>query len=159
MENVNLLINAFRKAELPIVFVNVIPNNEAFFRSRKDHKTLTNASSAFHSPDFANFVDEIQTKSTDIYITKNTWNAFYKTSLHDELQKHNITGIILSGVSTSIGVEGTARAASELGYNISFAIDAMTDRKMESHQHSICNIFPRLGEVGTSNDIILKLIS
>jgi nicotinamidase-related amidase len=34
----------------------------------------------------------------------------------------------LVGVSASIGVEETARAASELSYNIAFATDAITDR-------------------------------
>jgi len=47
--------------------------------------------------------------------------------LNDELKKRNVTGIVIAGISTSIGVEGTARAASILGYNISFATDAMTD--------------------------------
>jgi nicotinamidase-related amidase len=51
-------------------------------------------------------------------------------------------------------VEGTARAASELGYNITFATDAMTDREEEAHQRSIKYIFPRMGETGTTKEII-----
>ncbi|MBH8557758.1 isochorismatase family protein [Hymenobacter sp. BT442] len=33
-----------------------------------------------------------------------TWRAFYHAALDEELTKHNITGIVLAGVSTSIGV-------------------------------------------------------
>ena len=47
--------------------------------------------------------------------------------MHAELQKRNITQIVLGGIATSIGVEGTARQANEFGYNIAFASDAMSD--------------------------------
>jgi nicotinamidase-related amidase len=64
---------------------------------------------------------------------------------------------MLGGVASSIGVEGTARGASELGYNISFAIDAMADIHQSAHDHSVQHIFPRMGEVGTTADILKEL--
>jgi nicotinamidase-related amidase len=151
------LVAAFRKAGLPIVVVNVIPTGDKE-HIRKDGGAMRNVS-AFSNSDFAEITDEIKTQPNDIFITKHTWNAFYNTKLHDELQKRNITGIVLAGVSTSIGVEGTARAASERAYNISFATDAMTDRNIDAHNNSVNVIFPRMGEVGTSADIIAKLNS
>ena len=54
-------------------------------------------------------------------------------------------------------MEGTARAASEFGYNISFATDAMTDVQEEAHQRSIEYIFPRMGETGTTKELIEML--
>ncbi|HWZ22938.1 MAG TPA: isochorismatase family protein [Cytophagaceae bacterium] len=155
LENSTLLIDAFRKTGLPIVIVNVNPAGASWTKARKDSAAVQ--SIATPMADFADIADEIKTQPTDIFITKKTWNAFYNTSLHEELQRRNITGIVLGGVSTSAGVEGTARAASELGYNISFATDAMTDRNAEAHHNSIQNIFPRLGESGMSSDVIEKL--
>ena len=149
------LVDAFRKAGLPIVVINVIPAGDKP-HIRKDIGVLRNVA-AFATGDFAEIVDDIKTQPSDIFITKNTWNTFYNTKLHDELQKRNITGIVLAGVSTSIGVEGTARAAAERGYNISFATDTMTDRVLDAHNNSVNIIFPRMGEVGTSTDIIAKL--
>ncbi|MEO6686130.1 MAG: isochorismatase family protein [Dyadobacter sp.] len=73
------------------------------------------------------------------------------------MQKLKVTGIVLGGISTSVGVEGTARAASELGYNISFASDATSDKILEAYNHSMTNIFPRIGEIGTTQDIISHL--
>ena len=93
----------------------------------------------------------------DIRITKETWNAFYNTALHAELQKKGITGIVLAGIATAIGVEGTARGANEYGYNIAFASDAMTDLVEDTHINTFKYIFPRLGEVGTTEEIIEKL--
>ncbi len=146
------LIDAFRKAALPVVVVNVVPIGQKQRRTEQAVPSLTSL-----PPDFSEIADEITTHPTDIFITKGTWNAFYNTRLHQELQERNITGIVLAGVSTSIGVEGTARAASELGYNISFAIDAMTDRVAEAYHNSLNIIFPRIGERGTAAEIIEKL--
>ncbi len=154
LEKSALLVAAFRKAELPIVVVNVVPVAQKQKRTEQAGLSLTSL-----PPNFAEIADDIKTQPTDIFITKGTWNAFYNTKLHEQLQQRNITGIVLAGVSTSIGVEGTARAASELGYNISFAIDAMTDRVAEAHHHSMNIIFPRIGEWGTSSEIIEKLTS
>ena len=51
-------------------------------------------------------------------------------------------------------VEATARQAYEQGFNVTLAIDAMTDTRPEAHDYSIRNVFPRLGETGTTQEII-----
>ncbi len=152
--NAAKLVAAFRKAALPVVVVNVDPNRAAWMKSRKDAPSPIRGTLP---PEFMEIVPEIKTMLSDIFITKHTWGAFYETGLHDALQKNGVTGIVLAGVSTSAGVESTARYASELNYNISFAQDAMTDMIPEAHERSIQYIFPRLGETGTTGDIIALL--
>ncbi|MEO6636783.1 MAG: isochorismatase family protein [Ginsengibacter sp.] len=151
--NVNHLITAFRKKALPVVVINVNPVGAAWTTSRKDSGATPRPS----GNEWYQLSDQLKLSDGDVYITKHTWNAFFETTLHEELQKKSITGIVLAGISTSFGVEGTARAASELGYNISFATDAMTDGKEEGHLRSIQLIFPRMGETGTTEDIIKAL--
>lgn len=82
--------------------------------------------------------------------------SFHNTLFFFQL-KRSVSGIVIAGISTSIGVEGTARAASELGYNIAFATDAMTDMQPLAHERSIQFIFPRMGETGSTKEIIEKL--
>jgi nicotinamidase-related amidase len=60
--------------------------------------------------------------------------------------------------ATSIGVESTARSAYDHGYNVVLVVDAMTDRDADAHRHSIERIFPRLGETGTTENL-LKLLN
>ena len=149
IKNCNLLITAFRKKQLPIVLVNVIPaDRPAHWRSE------VKMTVGVFQPEWAEIVPEIEVHSTDILITKNTWSAFYNTPLHEQLQQLGVTGIVLGGIATSIGVEATARAAYERMYNVSFAMDAMTDLNGPSHAHSQAYIFPRIGEVGNTQDII-----
>jgi nicotinamidase-related amidase len=65
-----------------------------------------------------------------------------------------VTQIVLAGISTSIGVESTARSAWEHSYNLIFAEDAITDVDAGSHTHTFTNIFPQLGEIATTEQII-----
>jgi len=152
--NAAKLVYAFHNAGLPVVIVNVNPAGAKWTKSRKDAIPPQNTQSA----DWHEITEEIQTKPGDIFITKHTWGAFFETALDDELKKRNVTGIVIGGISTSIGMEGTARQASERGYNICFARDAMTDMVGESHERSIKYIFPRMGEVDVTDKILEKLI-
>jgi nicotinamidase-related amidase len=61
---------------------------------------------------------------------------------------------VTAGVATSIGVESTARQAHEHGFNVSLAVDAMTDTNPDAHTNSVTRIFPRLGETGTAQESI-----
>jgi nicotinamidase-related amidase len=60
-------------------------------------------------------------------------------------------------VATSVGVEATARQAYEQGFNVTLALDAMTDMREEAHEYSVRNVFPRLGETGPTQEIISLL--
>jgi len=164
IEKAALLVRAFREVNLPIVAVNANPLGAAWTKARVEKPSVPGGSivqglakAAASITGFSDLVAELGTEPRDIFITKKTWNAFCNTALHEELIKRRVTGIVLAGISTSIGVEGTARAASELGYNITFATDAMTDRVSDAHANSLKNIFPRIGEQGSVQDIIDKL--
>ncbi len=109
-------------------------------------------------PDFSELVPELHADpARDILITKRQWGAFYGTELDLQLRRRGITGIVLCGISTSIGVESTARAAFELGYNLTFASDAMTDMSAEAHDRALRLIFPRMGEVDSTAAILAHL--
>lgn len=153
IDNSNLLLDIFHEKQLPVVLVRVIPGDAAWTKTRKD--AVQNRGEI--SEDLLHLSDSLHVQETDIQVIKHTWSAFFETGLHDILRKKGITGIILGGVSTSIGVEGTARSASELGYNISFATDAISDLSMEAHERSLRYIYPRLGESGTTKEIIEAL--
>jgi nicotinamidase-related amidase len=56
-------------------------------------------------------------------------------------------------------VESTARDAHERNYELIFAEDAMTGQTAESHQNSTTRIFPRLGRVRSTEEILAALKS
>jgi nicotinamidase-related amidase len=161
--NTAKLIAAFHAADLPVVIVNVNMSGATWTKVRVQAKSPASSQTPEEATawlkNFMEITPEVSSITTDqdIFITKHTWNAFYGTALHEELQKRNTTGIVLAGISTSIGVEGTARNATELGYNISFAEDALNDSNGAAHAHSLQNIFPRIGEIDTTDGIVKKL--
>ena len=158
------LVSAFRKENLPIIFVTVNPFGSAWIGTRTENPGLPSAPEAqrqaleaMTASGFFNLVPELGVTPEDIHVVKNTWSAFPSTSLHDLLQTRGVTGIVLAGISTSIGVEGTARDASVKGYNITFVKDAMADTIKDAEEHSLKNIFPRIGELDDTDSIISYL--
>jgi nicotinamidase-related amidase len=99
-------------------------------------------------------VDDLAGHPGDITVTKRNWGAFYGTDLDLQLRRRGITQIVLAGIATSIGVESSARAAHEHGYHVTLATDAMSDLDPETHRNSVERIFPRLGETGTTEEIV-----
>lgn len=143
------MAKAFRHRGLPVALVNVA--------GRAPGRTETPASTVKPPPNWTELAPELEQQPGDILVTKYTWGAFHGTPLDLQLRRRGVTQIVLCGVSTSIGVETTARAAYEHGYNVTLAIDAMTDTVLEAHRHSIERIFPRLGETGTTADVLARL--
>ncbi|MEU7693314.1 hydrolase [Microbispora sp. SCL1-1] len=146
------LAEAFRARDLPVVLVRVTgaADGADAVPGRTD---LPRAGQA--RPDgWDEIADDLAGHPGDIVVTKRNWSAFYGTDLDLHLRRRRVTQVVLTGVATSIGVESTARAAHEHGYNVTLATDAMTDLDPEAHRNSIEKIFPRLGETGTTADIL-----
>lgn len=96
-------------------------------------------------------------KESDIEVIKHQWGAFYGTDLELQLRRRGIDTIVLGGISTNIGVESTARNAWELGFNLILVEDICSAGSSEEHNGSIKHIFPRLGRVRQSAEIISAL--
>lgn len=108
-------------------------------------------------PDWSDLAAELGSHPRDIVILKRQWGAFYGTDLDLQLRRRKLTTIVLCGIATEFGVESTARDAYERGYEQVFAEDAMTGRNADSHANSIARIFPRMGRVRRTDEIIAAL--
>ncbi len=146
VERSAVLAEAFRRHGLPVVLVNVTggaPGRTQEARNTGDFPA-----------GFADLVPELNAQPSDHRVTKRTWGAFTNTDLEAYLRWQGVTQVVLVGVATSIGVESTARYAHELGLNVTLVVDAMTDRNADAHINSITRIFPRLGETGTTQEVL-----
>ncbi len=143
------LAASFRHHALPVVLVNVA--------GRAPGRIEQGPVSTERPPDWAELVAELGAHATDYRITKRSWGAFTETGLLDFLRARAVTQVVIGGIATSIGVETTARQAYELGFNVTLACDAMTDFRIESHDHSVQRLFPRLGETATVAEILALL--
>jgi nicotinamidase-related amidase len=141
-----VLINAFRQHRLRVVLVNVAGGAPGRTEQPRRHTTFPEG--------FTDLLPELNRQPDDIVVTKQTWGAFPSTDLESQLKAKGVTQVVLAGVATGTGVEATARQAYELGFNVTLAVDAMTDTRPESQSYSLSHVFPRLGETGTNQEII-----
>lgn len=140
------LADAFRHRGLPVVLVNVAGGAPGRNEQPRPMNDLPAG--------WTDLVPELNPQPSDHTVTKRTWGAFTNTGLADYLKNLDVTQVVIAGVATSIGVESTARQAQELGFHVTLALDAMTDMNLDAHTNSITRIFPRLGETGTTADIL-----
>ncbi len=144
------LIDAFRAKGLPVVLVNVAgrPGGRTEQGPRSGPPLVA---------DWMELLPELGHQPSDVVVTKRSWGAFATTDVEARLRTRGVTQVVIAGVSTSVGVEATARQAYEQGFHVTLALDAMTDVDNEAHAHSIGSVFPRLGERGTTQEILALL--
>jgi nicotinamidase-related amidase len=148
----------FRSLAAPVVLVHVdfspdlrdmlSPDADAPFRT-KDSPPLPK--------DWAEFAPRLGPQEGDVVITKRQWGAFYGTDLDLQLRRRCVRTIVLGGIATNMGVESTARDAFERGYELIFVEDAMSSMTAEWHAFSVKEIFPRIGRVRSTEEVLAAL--
>lgn len=108
-------------------------------------------------PSASQVVAESGYQASDLLITKRQWGAFYGTELDQQLRRRKVQTIILGGIATNFGVESTARAAFDRGYELIFVEDAMSSLSAAAHDFAIQNIFPRMGRVRSTAETLSAL--
>lgn len=149
------LADAFRAKGLPVVLVNV--DGTAPGRTERGKASGRQGGQAIPAKGTV-LLPELNRQPSDITITKRSFGAFGTTDLDARLKAVGATQIVLTGVATTSGVESTARAAYDLGYHVGFVTDAMTDTA-EAHDAAIAYQLPKLGELGTTAEVLALLAS
>jgi nicotinamidase-related amidase len=155
VENCARLADAVRRQGGTVVYVRVLVNE---LQQQPADVSVGRDPSAPPLPATAwEIVEAAGAQPGDIVIDKRQWGAFHGTSLDQQLRRRGVRTIILGGIATNFGVESTARAAQDLGYALLFAEDAMSSIKSELHQFSVQNIFPILGRVRSTAELLADI--
>jgi nicotinamidase-related amidase len=149
------LIKRFHDQQAPVVLVRVgwSPDGGDALRQVVDRPVPAMAL----PPEWWEIPAELGAIDSDIRITKRQWGAFYGTELELQLRRRGIDHIVLGGISTNIGVESTARDAWEKGFSLVFAEDAMSAASGEQHAFALEHIFPRIGRVRSTAQVLEML--
>ena len=146
VQKASALADAFRGHSLPVVLVRATGRPAGRTEQARNLGELPAG--------FANLLPELNQQPEDHIVTKRTSGAFTNADLQAHLDRLGVTQVVIAGVSTSNGVEATARHAYALGYNVTLAVDAMTDTNLDSHVNSVTRIFPKIGETGATRKIV-----
>jgi biuret amidohydrolase len=82
-------------------------------------------------------VEELAPATDDLVLKKHTPSFFVGTMLDQMLRNRGIETVVLVGVSTEAGIEGTARHASYLGYSPLIVEDAVGSSDREAHEKAL----------------------
>jgi nicotinamidase-related amidase len=104
------LARAFRSRGLPVVLVHVT--------APAPGRTDAGIPNFPRPADWTELAPELDQHPDDHVVTKQRGGAFLGTNLDDYLRQRGVTQVVLAGISTSAGVESTARSAYDLGYNV-----------------------------------------
>ncbi|WP_409463613.1 isochorismatase family protein [Amycolatopsis sp. GA6-003] len=93
----------------------------------------------------------------DLRVVKAGWGAFSSTGLEALLRERGIETIVLAGVATNFGVEGTAREAAARGFGVVVVSDATSSVSAAHHDFSLTQILPGISRVRTAAEVVRGL--
>lgn len=98
-------------------------------------------------------IAELKPQPQDIVFQKRRPDAFVGTDFDLMLRSNGIKTILIGGVATEGGVEGTARSARNLGYDVVILKDCVGSRNRELHEMALKLMEQTFFEVASSADI------
>jgi nicotinamidase-related amidase len=106
--NVSALIDAWRDASLPVIFILHTDDDPGFSRDSPELRLM----------------DFIKRRESEPLLLKDTRNSFTSTDLEQRLDALGVRRVVLTGIQTEQCVETTTRVAADLGYDADFVTEA-----------------------------------
>lgn len=148
---INKLSTTFRNLQLPVIHI--------------QHDGTSTGEFMKHNKDWE-IIDEIDVFNTDLKVDKTANDAFYRSNLHELLEKQKVNQLFITGCATDFCVEATVQSALVKDYNITIVKDGHTtaDRphlkaeKIIQHYNWVwSDLTPTLGKINVcSLEEILK---
>jgi nicotinamidase-related amidase len=105
------------------------------------------------NPHDREIVEELKPQPKDIVFQKRRPDAFVGTDLDLILRSKGVRTILIGGVATEGGVEGTARTARNLGYDIVVLKDCVGSRNRELHELALKLMEQTHFDIATASEI------
>ena len=156
---VNTLLAAARQAPVKVIHVSVKfrPGHPEASRSAGLFQAVVSANALVEGTWGATIHEAVSPKEGEPVVTKRAVSAFAGSDLEKLLQTAGITTLILSGVATNFVVEGTAREASDRGYNVVVVGDCCASVSQEAHDSSLTTALPFLATISTLDEVTAAL--
>jgi nicotinamidase-related amidase len=163
VKNARLLIDSAHEHHIPVVYSQHtgLPNEylskySAYSLQKRGIDPRNSSSFMKEGSEEWRIIDELAPSEDDLVFKKYTASFFTGTILEQILRNKNVTSIILSGVSTEGGIEGTARHGASLGFIPVVAQDAVGSFDQQIHERML-EIMRRIFEVEPTASIINRM--
>lgn len=160
--NIAALIAAFRARGFPVVFTpaalrpdmaDKLPNTMISAISRKARIMVAGSAAVRHPP-------ELEPLDTDFVIQRGaSLIAFHGTTLDLTLRRLKVETVVVTGVSTNVGIPGIAMAAGDFGYSVVIPEDCIAGGDPATHRVIVDQQLRMLATVTTKDEVIAQLRS
>lgn len=102
-------------------------------------------------------VDELKPEPGELILRKTSIGAFASTGIDHMLRCMGWDTLFMTGVSTNMCVETTAREAADRGYNVTMVEDACGSTREELHEGTMVNFQRLFGRVRSTEQVAAEL--
>jgi ureidoacrylate peracid hydrolase len=151
--NLQRLLTAARAAKAPVIFIQTIHEDATDSEAWVGRMAGKSASICRKNTWGAEFTEVAPVPGEPVVI-KHRYSAFINTRLDSILRTFKVENLIMTGVSTNVCVESTARQGYMLDYNIVFLSDCTAAYSQEEHDMALYNMKAHFGLVAKADDVI-----
>lgn len=146
------LLEAFRKAKLPVFFTTVIyrdADQAKVFRRRIAALNLLTPGSAWVEVDAA-----LKPLAGEQIVEKQWASSFFATDLHRRLQDTRVDSLVVTGLTTSGCVRATVVDGLQHDYPVVVPRQAVGDRNAEAHAANLHDMHAKYADVQDLTDVL-----
>ncbi|MBO2944039.1 cysteine hydrolase [Paenibacillus sp. F411] len=153
MPNLQELLTQARANAVPIIFI------QTFHEKATDSEAWVTRSSGRSSAvcrtgSWGAQFYEVCPEKEDVIVNKHRYSAFVNTRLDSVLHTLKVETLVMTGVSTNVCVESTARDGFMRDYNIVLVHDACASYSQKAHDMTVENIEGYFGKAATTPELI-----
>ena len=101
--------------------------------------------------------EQVTPQAGEAVVTKRGASAFTASDLGQLLSAAHIGTLLLAGVATNFVVEGTARQASDLGFNTIVVGDCCASMSQEAHDAALTTALPFRATITSLDEVVAAL--
>ncbi|WP_407270874.1 cysteine hydrolase family protein [Radiobacillus sp. PE A8.2] len=148
------LIAQARDNRVPVIFIKTIHEPSTDSDTWVKRLKIANQTSVCRKDTWGADFYKVKPQADDIIVVKHRYSAFINTRLDSVLRTLNTNTLIMTGVSTNVCVESTARDGFMLDYDVVMLSDCTAAFSKAAHDMTLTNIDQYFGTVCKSEDVI-----
>ena len=155
---VRVALDGAHSVGVPVIYIQVVLRpGRAGVSPRNKMLTRLHGMLAEGAPGLE-ILSELAPRPDDLVLTKHRVSSFAGSGLDVVLRSLDVTHLVLTGVSTSTAVLGTAMAAADLDFELTVLSDAcFNGDDVAQHEHLLAELLPRMAAVMTADQWVAGL--
>jgi maleamate amidohydrolase len=149
------LMNAFHRADLPVVLTTVIyyhAEQASVFRARVPALNLLTPDSQW-----VKFDPRLPIAPSDLQLEKHHASGFHGTDLDDWLKAKGVDSVVVTGLTTSGCVRATAVDGLQNNYRVLVPREASGDRDEQAHEANLYDLNAKYADVVSVAEVLESL--